>query len=146
MAAGIRHDRKGKGDHNHLVLLAENNVGYKNLIRLVTQAHLEGFYYSPRVDQELLAGTHAGLIALSSCLHGKVSQRLSTMTPKAPRPRPGNMTEIFPGRFYLEVQANELPEQHKVNEALLELAPQLGPPPGGHQRLPLPEARGCPGP
>ena len=54
VAAGSRHDRKAKGDHNHLVVLAMDQVGYQNLVRLVTQAHLEGFYYKPRVDKELL--------------------------------------------------------------------------------------------
>ncbi len=123
-----------------------DQVGYQNLVRLVTQAHLEGFYYKPRVDKELLQEHHAGLIALSSCLHGEVSQRLLADDVKGAEAAARQYAEIFPDRFYLEAQANELPEQAKVNEALLELAPQLGPAPGGHQRLPLPEARGCPGP
>ena len=126
VAPGSRHDRKGKGDHNHLVLLAENNEGYKNLIRLVTQGHLEGFYYRPRVDQELLQELNGGLIALSACLHGKVAQRLTNDDPQGAEAAAREYAEIFPGRFYLEVQANELPEQHKVNEALFELAPRWG--------------------
>jgi DNA polymerase-3 subunit alpha len=60
---GSRLDRKGKGEHHHLVVLAENRQGYQNLIRLVTQAHLEGFYYRPRVDKELLQELNGGLIA-----------------------------------------------------------------------------------
>ncbi|MCL4502214.1 MAG: DNA polymerase III subunit alpha [Deltaproteobacteria bacterium] len=126
VAPGSRHDRKGKGDHNHLVLLAENNEGYKNLIRLVTQAYLEGFYYRPRVDQELLQELNGGLIALSACLHGKVAQRLMNDDPEGAETAAREYAEIFPGRFYLEVQANELPDQHKVNEALFELAPRWG--------------------
>ena len=124
---GSRHDRKGgKGDNNHLVLLAENNEGYKNLIQLVTRGHLEGFYYRPRVDQELLQELNGGLIALSACLHGKVAQRLTNDDPQGAEAAAREYAELFPGRFYLEVQANELPEQHKVNEALFELAPRWG--------------------
>ncbi len=108
VAQGSRHDRKGKGDHNHLVLLAENNEGYKNLIRLVTQGHLEGFYYRPRVDQELLQELNGGLIALSACLHGKVAQRLTNDDPQGAEAAAREYAEIFPERFYLEVQANEL--------------------------------------
>jgi len=126
VASGSRHDRKGKGDTSHLVVLAENNQGYKNLIRLVTQAHLEGFYYRPRVDQELLQERNGGLIALSACLHGKVAQRLINDDLQGAEAAAREYAELFPGRFYLEVQANELPEQHKVNEALFELAPRWG--------------------
>ncbi len=126
VAPGSRQDRKGKGDHNHLVVLAENNQGYQNLIRLVTRAHLEGFYYRPRVDKELLRELGGGLIALSACLHGEVAQRLANDDPKGAEAAAREYAEIFPGRFYLEVQANELPEQLKVNEALFELAPRWG--------------------
>ena len=126
VAAGSRHDRKAKGDHNHLVVLAMDQVGYQNLVRLVTQAHLEGFYYKPRVDKELLQEHHAGLIALSSCLHGEVSQRLLADDVKGAEAAARQYEEIFPDRFYLEAQANDLPEQAKVNEALLELAPKWG--------------------
>ena len=126
VAPGSRHDRKAKGDHNHLVVLAENQEGYRNLVRLVTLAHLEGFYYKPRVDKELLAELNAGLIALSSCLHGEVSQHLLNDDPKSAEAAARQYAEIFPGRFYLEAQANNLPEQLKVNEALLELAPRWG--------------------
>ena len=70
VAPGSRTEKTGKGDNNHLVVLAENNEGYHNLIKLVTRAHQEGFYYRPRVDRELLRELNGGLIALSSCLHG----------------------------------------------------------------------------
>jgi len=126
VAPGSRQDRKGKGEYHHLVVLAENLQGYQNLIRLVTQAHLEGFYYRPRVDQELLQELGGGLIALSACLHGKVAQRLLQDDPKGAETAAREYAELFPGRFYLEVQANELPEQLKVNQALLELAPRWG--------------------
>ena len=126
VAPGSRQDRKGKADHHHLVVLAENNQGYQNLIRLVTRAHLEGFYYRPRVDQELLQELGGGLIAMSACLHGKVAQRLLEDDPKGAETAAREYAELFPGRFYLEVQANGLPEQLKVNQALLSLAPRWG--------------------
>jgi DNA polymerase-3 subunit alpha len=126
VAPGSRHDRKVKGDHNHLVVLAADQEGYRNLVRLVTQAQLEGFYYKPRVDKELLAELNAGLIALSSCLHGEVARHLLADDPKGAETAARQYAEIFPGRFYLEAQANELPEQTKVNEALLDLAPRWG--------------------
>ncbi len=126
VAPGSRQEKKGKGDNHHLVVLAENNEGYHNLIRLVTRAHQEGFYYRPRVDKELLRELNGGLIALSSCLHGEVARRLLNDDPKAAEASAREYAEIFPGRFYLEVQANDLPEQLKVNAALLELGPRWG--------------------
>lgn len=121
-----RHDRKGKGDHHHLVVLAMNQEGYHNMVRLVTLAHLEGFYYKPRVDKELLRELNAGLIALSSCLHGEVAQHIVADDLPSAEAAAREYAEIFPDRFYLEVQANGLPEQAKVNAALLESAPRWG--------------------
>ena len=126
VAPGSRHDRKGKGDHHHLVVLAMDNEGYHNLLRLVTLAHLEGFYYKPRVDKELLQELNGGLIALSSCLHGEVAAQLLAEDPKGAEAAARHYAEIFQDRFYLEIQANNLPEQKKVNAALLELAPRWG--------------------
>jgi DNA polymerase-3 subunit alpha len=126
VAPGPRQEKKGKGENSHLVVLAENHQGYRNLIRLVTRAHLEGFYYRPRVDKDLLQEHHEGLIALSSCLHGEVARHLLNDDPGAAEKAAREYAEIFPGSFYLEVQANDLPEQLKVNEALLALAPRCG--------------------
>jgi DNA polymerase-3 subunit alpha len=127
VAPGSRHDRKaGKGENHHLVLLAMDAPGYRNLIQLVTKAHLEGFYYRPRVDKELLQELNGGLIALSSCLHGEVARHLSGDDPKGAEVAAREYAEIFPDRFYLEAQANNLPEQIKVNAALLDLAPRWG--------------------
>ncbi|MFA5112109.1 MAG: PHP domain-containing protein, partial [Desulfobaccales bacterium] len=123
VAPGSRQEKTGKGDNHHLVVLAENNEGYHNLLQLVTRAHQEGFYYRPRVDQELLQELNGGLIALSACLHGKVAQRLTNDDPQGAEAAAREYAEIFKDRFYLEVQANGIPEQVKVNEALLELAP-----------------------
>jgi DNA polymerase-3 subunit alpha len=127
VAPASRHDRKaGKGENHHLVLLAMDNQGYRNLIELVTKAHLEGFYYRPRVDKELLQELNGGLIALSSCLHGEVARHLTADDVKGAEAAARQYAEIFTGRFYLEAQANNLPEQLKVNEALLDLAPRWG--------------------
>jgi DNA polymerase III subunit alpha len=128
VAPASRHDKKGagKGDNFHLVLLAMDNQGWRNLVQLVTKAHLEGFYYRPRVDKELLQELNGGLIALSSCLHGEVARHLLADDLKAAEAAAKEYAEIFPERFYLELQANDLPEQQKVNAALLELAPKWG--------------------
>jgi DNA polymerase-3 subunit alpha len=126
VAPGPRLEKKGKGENHHLVVLAMDRQGYRNLIRLVTRAHLEGFYYRPRVDKDLLREHHEGLIALSSCLHGEVARRLVNDDPAGAEAAAREYAEIFPGRFYLEVQANDLPEQLRVNAALLELAPRWG--------------------
>ncbi len=128
VAPGSRHEKKGaaKGDSFHLVLLAMDNQGWHNLVQLVTRAHLEGFYYRPRVDKELLQELNAGLIALSSCLHGEVARSLLADDVKGAEAAARQYAEIFPGRFYLELQANDLPEQQKVNAAFLELGPKWG--------------------
>ena len=126
VAPGSRQEKSGKGDNRHLVVLAQNLEGYHNLIRLVTHAYQEGFYYRPRVDKELLAELNGGLIALSSCLHGVVAPELLNDDPAAAEANAREYAEIFTDRFYLEVQANNLPEQLKVNAALLELGPRWG--------------------
>jgi DNA polymerase-3 subunit alpha len=128
VAPGSRHDKKGsaKGENFHLVLLAMDNQGYRNLVQLVTKAHLEGFYYRPRVDKELLHELNGGLIALSSCLHGEVARYLLAEDVSAAEAAAREYAEIFPGRFYIELQANDLPEQLKVNAAFLELGPKWG--------------------
>ena len=127
VAPASRHDRKGgKGDNHHLVLLAMDNQGYRNLIQLVTKAHLEGFYYRPRVDKELLREFNSGLIALSSCLHGVVARPLLAGDVPAAAAEAREYGEIFQDRFYLEVQANDLADQAKVNAALMDLAPRWG--------------------
>ena len=128
VAPGSRLDKsaKAKGDNQHLVLLAENFTGYQNLLRLVSKGHLEGFYYKPRIDRELLADHREGLIALSACLHGTVAAQILADDLPAAEAAARGLAELFPGSFYLEVQANNLPEQHKVNAALLELGPRWG--------------------
>ena len=128
MATGSRLDKspKNKGENHHLVLLAENYTGYQNLLHLVSKAHLEGFYYKPRIDKELLADHREGLIGLSACLHGVVAAHVLADDLQGAAKAAGEYAELFPGSFYLEVQANNLPEQQKVNAALLEYAPKWG--------------------
>ncbi|MDY7001809.1 MAG: DNA polymerase III subunit alpha, partial [Thermodesulfobacteriota bacterium] len=106
----------------HLVLLAQNLAGYHNLVRLVTLGHLEGFHYKPRVDKELLAKYGDGLIALSGCLQGEVVQKLINEGFDAGAKAAREYEEMFPGRFYLEVQANGLEEQERANDMLIELS------------------------
>ncbi|MGQ9920734.1 MAG: DNA polymerase III subunit alpha [Desulfobacca sp.] len=128
VAPGSRLDKsaKAKGENHHLVLLAENYTGYQNLLRLVSKGHLEGFYYKPRIDRELLADHREGLIALSACLHGAVASHILADNLPGAEAAAREYAELFPRSFYLEVQANDLAEQHKVNAALLELGPRWG--------------------
>src|SRR5437899_11273072 len=91
VAPGSRLEKKtssgGRDVYNHLVLLAKDEVGYKNLIRLVTAAHLEGYYYKPRIDKEILASHKEGLIALSGCLASEIPERIQKdQLPKASEP------------------------------------------------------------
>lgn len=110
----------GKDDNNyHLVLLAENAQGYKNLIYLVSQAYIEGFYYKPRVDKELLRRHAGGLIALSACLAGEVSELIAHDQWEQACQVAKEYEDIFgKGNFYLEIQDHGLSEQRKVNAGL----------------------------
>ncbi len=110
----------------HLVLLAKNIVGYRNLVRMVTQGYTEGFHYKPRVDKELLAKHSEGLVALSACLAGEVPRTLMNEGLAAGVERAREYATFFPGNFYLELQDNKLTEQDRVNELLLETAKATG--------------------
>ncbi len=124
-----RTDREAHVDDKnwHLVLLAENQEGYRNLVRLVSLASIEGFYYKPRVDKELLAKHSQGLIALSACLGGEIPNAILKNDLAGARKAIGEYLEIF-GRdnFFLELQDHGMEEQARVNEALLKLGPELG--------------------
>ncbi len=138
VAPGSRFDRKAKSAHEagyHLILLCENEIGYRNLLKLITLANFEGFYWKPRVDKELLRQYNEGLIALSACLHGEVPAAIIRGQKAKARELAKEYASIFPGRFYLELQENGLPEQKIVNEALLELADEL--------KLPLVATNDC---
>ena len=122
-------DKEGKADAQpfHLILLAENLVGYRNLCRLVTDAHIDGYYYKPRIDREHLARHSEGLIGLSACLGGEIPRALETDDWELARTLAGEYGDIFgPERFYLELQDHGLPEQRRLNEQLLRLAPEAG--------------------
>ena len=113
--------------HFHLVLLVKNETGYTNLCRLLTKAYLEGFYYRPRIDKELLAQHSEGLIGLSSCLKGEVSFLLGRGLDADAEAAAGAYADIFgQGRFFIELQDHGLPPQKEVNPKLIRLARKLG--------------------
>jgi DNA polymerase-3 subunit alpha len=120
--------REGKpADLRHLLLLAENVAGYRNLLALVTESHLDGFYYKPRVDRELLARYRDGLLGFSACLGGEIPALLLAGREDEARALAAEYRDLFGrDRFYLELMDNGLAEQAKVNPALLEMARDLG--------------------
>ena len=121
-----RHRRDPKDPVYHLVLLARDYEGYRNLIRLVSLGNLEGFYYKPRVDPELLEAHNQGLIALSACLQGHIPRMILSGQDEEARKTAEWYARVFQDRFYLEVQKNYLPEQEVVNEGLKRLAAEMG--------------------
>lgn len=135
LAPKSRFDRQGKNDGGgngdedrsyHLVLLAENQEGYQNLLKLVTLASIEGFYYKPRIDKELLRQHHVGLIGLSSCLKGEIAGLLLRHQEQAAKKAALEYAEILgPNNFYLEIQANGIPEQSVVNDGLIAMGREL---------------------
>ncbi len=120
--------------NHHLVLLAQNDEGYHNLVKLVTRGCLDGYYYHPRVDKELLRRFSKGIIALSACIAGEIPRTLMGQnklinnggTEEDAICIANEFSEIFPDRFYLEVQANSLPEQALLNKKLMDLAKSTG--------------------
>lgn len=129
VATRTRFDRQPKLDDSqyHLVLLAKDEVGYRSLIKLVSKAFLEGFYYRPRVDWQLLEQHSEGLIALSACLGGQIPTLLSTGQYDEAKTVAQRLAAIYgPDSFYLELQDHGLPEQRPVNEALLRLHRETG--------------------
>ncbi|OFX31598.1 MAG: DNA polymerase III subunit alpha [Armatimonadetes bacterium RBG_16_67_12] len=121
-------DRDPKLDTNpfHLVLLATDAEGYRNLLRLTSIAHLDGFYYKPRVDRELLARHSKGLIALSGCLQGEVTRAILRGDPQEARAVAAAYRDIFgPGNVYLEIQDHGLPEQQRNIRGMREVAHDL---------------------
>jgi len=127
IAKGKRHERGGgTGDepYHHLVVLAADSTGWRNLTTLINRGHTEGFYYKPRVDLELLEKHSEGLIALSACESGQVQRRLRTSVDEAVQAA-GRLAEIFPDRFYLELQDHGLERNRKLITRGLELAGRL---------------------
>ena len=112
---------------NHLVLLCENEEGYRNLIQLVSTGFLDGFYYKPRVDHDLLAKHSKGLIALSACLRGEVTDHVLGERPDQARNAAGRLQEIFgKGNFFLEVQDQDLDVDERVNRGIVQLSRESG--------------------
>lgn len=130
VAPGSRFDRelsKGEGRYNHLVLLAENNKGYANLMKIVSRGFTEGFYYKPRVDYEVLVKYHEGIIALSACLAGAVPSAILHGNYESAKEEALKLEKIFgKGNFFLELQDHGIPQQGTVNQALLRLSQDTG--------------------
>ncbi|MBI5886806.1 MAG: DNA polymerase III subunit alpha [Deltaproteobacteria bacterium] len=131
VANGSRHDRSTgpRGASTvafHLVLLVKNAKGYQNLCKLLTKSYLEGFYYKPRIDKELLAEFNEGLIAMSACLHGELAYSLGSGQRERAYAAAAEYKAIFDNRrFYIELQKNGIPEQDAANVGLIELARSL---------------------
>ncbi|MEF2145350.1 MAG: DNA polymerase III subunit alpha [Desulfovibrionaceae bacterium] len=127
VAPGSHTDRTpGQSGAYHLLLLAKNLRGYKNLIKLVSTAWLDGFYYKPRVDKNLLRKYSEGLIATSACLAGEVNRMLFSKGLEAGIECAKEYADIFPGDFYLELQDNGIKEQTRANELLIQVAERTG--------------------
>jgi DNA polymerase-3 subunit alpha len=112
----------------HLTLLVRNEKGYRNLLHLVTKSHLEGFYYKPRVDKELLKLHHDGLIALSGCAHGELARLILEKRNDELARAASWYKEVF-GDYYLEIQRHPIPELEQINEELISLSTKLNIPP-----------------
>ena len=132
LAPGSRHDKKTRADAQnfHLILLAKNNEGYKNLIKLISLAHLEGFYYKPRIDWELLEKYHEGIIASTACLGGEIPFWIQAKKYDKAKERILEYQNLFgKGNFYLELMDHpELEGQSEVNDKLIEFSKELGVP------------------
>ncbi|RKM55190.1 DNA polymerase III subunit alpha [Butyrivibrio sp. X503] len=129
VAPGSRFDKEAKGTDDryyHLVLLAENNVGYANLSHIVSRGFTEGYYYKPRVDMELLEEYHEGIIALSACLAGEIPRNILRGDGGAAKEAAMRLDSIFGhGNFFLELQDHGIPAQRTVNSSLLALSQEL---------------------
>ena len=130
VAPNSRFDREvtgGEDRYYHLVLLAENNEGYANLMKIVSKGFVEGYYYKPRVDKELLRKYHSGIIALSACLAGEVSRYLMKGLYDEAKKAALEYRDIFgKDHFYLELQDHGLPDQGLVNQQLLKMSRETG--------------------
>ena len=125
--------------YNHLVLLCENQEGYRNLLKLVSTAFLEGFYYKPRIDKDLLARHSKGLIALSACLRGDINETLLANRYEEAKRLAYSYADMFgKDNFFLEIQDHGLDQDKIVIPELLRLSQETAHSAGGHQRFALP--------
>jgi len=132
IAPGSRKERKGGGKggkqaHYHLVLLAKNKTGYRNLMKLSSIAYLEGFYYKPRIDKEVLRQYHEGIIATSACMKGEIFQKLNNVDKQEAIKAVEEYLDIFGDDFYLEIQNHHIPEEAGY-ENIYKLAREMGVP------------------
>ena len=130
VAPGSRFDRElshGDDRYSHLVLLAENNKGYQNLMKIVSKGFVEGYYYKPRVDMEVLETYHEGIIALSACLAGEVQRYLVRGLYEEAKETAYKYEKCFgKGNFFLELQDHGIPEQKTVNAGLMRMSQETG--------------------
>ena len=125
--AGVEDGQADAGANNHLIVLAQNDAGYKNLVKLVSAGYTEGFYYKPRIDKELLQEHREGLIVLSSCLKGEVSQALAGGNWQKAKDAALQYREILgPENFFLEIQDHGIPDQQKIVPMMAQLGEEVG--------------------
>jgi DNA polymerase-3 subunit alpha len=125
--AGVEDGQADAGANNHLIVLAQNDTGYKNLVKLVSAGYTEGFYYKPRIDKELLREHREGLIVLSSCLKGEVSQALAGGNVQKAKDAALQYKEILGAEnFFLEIQDHGIPDQQKIVPMMARLAEEVG--------------------
>ncbi len=125
--AGVEEQQADAGSNNHLIVLAANNEGYRNLVKLVSAGYTEGFYYKPRIDKELLREHRQGLIVLSSCLKGEVSQNLANGNYSKAKDAALQFRDILgPDNFFLEIQDHGIPDQQKIIPMMARLGEETG--------------------
>ncbi len=129
VSPGSRFDREtvhGEDRYYHLVLLAENNTGYQNLMKIVSKGFVDGFYYKPRIDEEVMQEYHEGIIALSACLAGEVPRYLEKGLYEEAKEAAKRHLEIFgEGNYFLELQDHGIPLQRQVNQGIMRLSKEL---------------------
>src|SRR5260370_525458 len=125
--AGVEDQQADAGANNHLIVLAANDTGYRNLVKLVSAGYTEGFYYKPRIDKELLREHREGLIVLSACLKGEVSQSLAGGNLAKARAAALQYKEILGAEnFFLEIQDHGIPDQQKIVPMMARLGEEVG--------------------
>ncbi|OWA34612.1 DNA polymerase III subunit alpha [Saccharibacillus sp. O16] len=126
--SGSRHERASRKDQPiyHLLLLAKNETGYRNLMKICSAGHLEGFHYKPRIDREVLKQYSEGIVCTSACIGGEIPQHFLNGRPEEAKAAALRYQEIFGENFYIELQDHGLAEQKKVNPLLIALAEEIG--------------------